>query len=101
MTIRPDVLLAILAMAVLTYACRAGGYAILRATRVPPFVERMLQHLPGALFAAYVTPPLLAGGPSGWIGAAATVALQLTTKSLALAVLGGVGAVWGAQLLGL
>jgi uncharacterized membrane protein len=101
MTIRPDVLLAILAMAAVTYACRAGGYAILRATRVPPFVERMLHHLPGALFAAYVAPPLVAGGLVGWIGAATTVAVQLATKSLALAVLGGVGAVWAAQLAGL
>lgn len=101
MTIRPDVLAAILAMAVVTYLCRAGGYAILRATRVPPFIERMLQHLPGALFAAYITPPLVAGGLAGWVGAAATVLVQLTTKSLALAVLGGVAAVWAAQQAGL
>lgn len=97
MTIRPDVLAAICAMAVVTYACRAGGYAILRATRVPPFVERMLQHLPGALFAAYVAPPLVSGGLAGWLGAAATVLVQARTRSFALSVLAGVGTVWAAQ----
>ena len=56
-----DVLLAILGMAAVSYACRAGGYAVLRSIRPPAFVDAMLRHLPGALFMAYVTPPLVAG----------------------------------------
>ena len=35
MTLRLDVLLAILGMALATYLCRAGGYAVLRAVRLP------------------------------------------------------------------
>ena len=96
---RTDVLLAILGMALVTYACRAGGYAILRSIRPPVFVEVMLRHLPGALFAAYVAPPLVAGSWPAWVGAAAVVAVQLGTRNLGLAICAGVAAVWGAQAL--
>lgn len=98
MTLRWDVLIAILGMALVTYACRAGGYAVLRAVRPPPFVEAMLRHLPGALFAAYVAPPLLAGAWPAWIGALAVVGVQLGTRNLGLAILAGVAAMWGAQV---
>ena len=99
MEFRADVLLAILGMALVTYACRAGGYAILRSIRPPVFVEVMLRHLPGALFAAYVAPPLVAGSWPAWIGAAAVVAVQIGTRNLGLAICAGVAAVWGAQAL--
>ena len=99
MELRPDVLLAILGMALVTYACRAGGYAILRSIRPPVFVEAMLRHLPGALFAAYATPPLVAGSWPAWVGAVAVVAVQLGTRNLGLAICAGVAAVWGAQAL--
>jgi uncharacterized membrane protein len=99
MSVRGDVLLAIIGMALVTYACRAGGYALLRAFRPPPFVEAMLRHLPGALFMAYATPPVLAGGPPAWIGAAAVVAVQLATRNLGVSIVAGVAVVWGAQAL--
>ncbi len=99
MELRSDVLLAILGMALVTYACRAGGYAILRSVRPPAFVEAMLRHLPGALFMAYVAPPLLNGGLAAWIGAAAVVATQLLTRDMGLAIVAGVAGVWGAQAL--
>ena len=97
MEMRADVLLAILGMTLVTYACRAGGYAILRSFRPPEFVEMMLRHLPGALFAAYVTPPLVAGALPAWIGAVAVVGVQVTTRNMGLAICAGVAAVWGAQ----
>ncbi len=97
MTLRWDVLLAILGMALVTYACRAGGYAVLRAVRPPPFVEAMLRHLPGALFTAYVVPPLVAGALPAWIGAFVVVGVQLATRNLGIAICAGVAAVWGAQ----
>jgi uncharacterized membrane protein len=96
-TLRAEVLLAILAMTLVTYACRAGGYAILRSIRPPVFVEAMLRHLPGALFAAYVTPPLVAGGLAAWFGALVVVGVQLATRNLGVAICAGVAAVWGAQ----
>lgn len=99
MEMRAEVLLAILGMALVTYACRAGGYAILRSVRPPAFVEAMLRHLPGALFMAYVTPPVVAGSVPAWIGTAVVVAVQVMTRNLGLAICGGVAGVWGAQAL--
>jgi len=101
MEVRGDVLLAILGMALVTYACRAGGYAILRSVRPPAFVDAMLRHLPGALFMAYVAPPLLNGGVAAWIGGGAVVATQLLTRDMGLAIVAGVAGVWGAQALSL
>jgi branched-subunit amino acid transport protein len=95
--LRLDVLLAILGMAVVSYACRAGGYAVLRSVRPPEFIEAMLRHLPGALFVAYVVPPLVAGSLPAWIGAVAVVGVQLATRNLGVAICAGVAAVWGAQ----
>ena len=54
MSFRLDVTLAILAMGLVTYLCRAGGYAVLRAVRTPPFLDALLKNLPAPLFAAYV-----------------------------------------------
>jgi uncharacterized membrane protein len=100
MTVRLDVLLAIIGMALATYACRAGGYAILRSVRPPPFVEAMLRHLPGALFMAYVAPPLVHGGPSAWAGALTVIGVQLATRNMGLSIPAGVAAAWGVQALG-
>jgi uncharacterized membrane protein len=94
MTIRFDVLLAILGMALATYLLRAGGYALLRATRPPPFVQAMLACLPGCIFVAFVTPALVAGGPRQLIAAACVAGVMLATRSYVLAILGGVAALW-------
>ena len=100
MTLRTDVLAAIFAMAVATYACRAGGYVILRAVRVPPFVQRMLVNLPGPLFCAYVAPALAQWGLAGWAAGAAVMAVQLATRNMAASILSGVAAMAALQALG-
>ncbi len=94
MTLGWDVLAAILAMALATYLCRAGGYALLRATRPPPFVTRMLQHLPGCIFMAFLVPALAQGGPAFWVAAGATVATQAAFRRLALSIAAGVAVLW-------
>ncbi len=100
MSLRLDVVLAILGMALVTYAARAGGYAVLRAFRPPPLVEAMLRHLPGALFMAYATPPLVSGGWPAWAGALSVVAVQLATRNFGLSICAGVAVVWGVRSLG-
>ena len=95
MEVRLDVLLAILGLAAVTYACRAGGYAVLRAVRPPAFVQALLRHLPGCLFVAYVTPPLLAGGAPAWAGAVVVVAVQIAVRNIGAAILAGVAVTWG------
>jgi uncharacterized membrane protein len=94
MTLRLDVLLAILGMAVATYFCRAGGYALFRALRPPRYVEVTLQHLPGPIFVAYVAPALAAEGAQGFLAAALVVAVQAVTRNLAAAIGAGVAAMW-------
>lgn len=88
--LRTDVLLAILAMAVVTFLCRVGGYAILRVVRPPPFLDAMLRNIPGPLFAAYVALALSRLGPLSWLAALAVVATQWKTRNLGLSIVVGV-----------
>ena len=94
MTLRWDVLAAILGMAAATYLCRAGGYAILRVVRPPPFVQAMLQHLPGAIFVAFLAPALAAAGWAAWVAAAAALLTQAKFGKLAVSILAGVATLW-------
>jgi len=100
MTLDPWVLAAIGAMALATYLTRAGGYWLFRVISPPPVVQAMLGYIPGTLFVSYVVPALVVGGVQQWVGAAATLAVMLTTRNLALAILGGTAAaavVWAAS----
>ena len=90
----PWTLAAILAMAAATYACRGGGYWLFRHITPTPAVRAVLGYVPGTLFVGYVVPALAAGGAQQWAGAAATVAVMLATRNLALAILGGTAAAW-------
>ncbi len=94
MTLDPWVLLTIIGMAMATYVTRAGGYLLFRAIPTPPLVRVALGYVPGALFISYVVPALAAGGRQQWIGAAATVAIMVATRSLAAAILGGTAVAW-------
>lgn len=84
----------IVAMALVTYLTRAGGYLLFRAIRPPPVVRAALSYIPGALFVSYVVPALANGGPQQWAGSIVTLALMLSTRNLAVAILGGTGAAW-------
>lgn len=100
MELRADVVLAILGMAAVTYLCRAGGYAILRAIRPPPFLDRLLQYLPGCIFVAYVVPGLALGGPAAWAAGVACLAVQARTRSFVASTAAGVGLLWLLRLAG-
>ncbi|MBY0338603.1 MAG: AzlD domain-containing protein [Acetobacteraceae bacterium] len=94
MSLRWDVLAAIIGMALATYLCRAGGYALLRAFRPPPFVEAMLAHMPGCIFVAFVIPTLIAGGSVHLAAGAATLAVMMATRNITAAIAGGVAVAW-------
>ena len=98
MSLRWDVLAAVLVMALATFLCRAGGYAVLRVTRPPRFVQAMLGHLPGAIFVAFLAPVLARGGWAAWVAAAAAVAAQAAFGRLALSIAAGVAALWLVQV---
>ena len=94
MSLRWDVLAAIIGMALVTYLCRAGGYAVLRAVRPPPFIDAMLRNLPGPIFIAYVALALDRIGPAGVFGTTAVVLVQWKTRNLSVSILAGIAAVW-------
>ena len=93
-----EALIAILGMAAVTFAIRAGG--LLLANRLPStgFVASWMKHVPGAVLAALVAPAILAGGAAEAIAAAATALIYIVSRNLFAAMLGGVLAVYLARL---
>jgi uncharacterized membrane protein len=93
-----EALLAILGMAAVTFAIRAGG--LLLANRLPStgFVASWMKHVPGAVLASLVAPAILAGGAAEAIAAAATALIYIVSRNLFAAMLGGVLAVYLARL---
>lgn len=94
MSLDPWTLAAIAGMALVTFACRAGGWWLFRQIRPSQTLRAVLSYLPGALFVAYVAPALAGGGPQQWAGAAVTVAAMLATRSLGIATVLGTAAAW-------
>ncbi|MCS6854087.1 MAG: AzlD domain-containing protein [Elioraea sp.] len=101
MNLDPFSLAAILAMAGVTFAARASGYLLLRRLRPSPFLRAFLEHLPGTLFVAFVTPALVREGWAGVIGGAATLLVMRASASSPLALFSGVAAFWVARAGGL
>lgn len=93
-----EALIAILGMAAVTFAIRAGG--LLLANRLPTtgFVASWMKHVPGAVLASLVAPAILAGGAAEAIAAAATALIYIVSRNLFAAMLGGVLAVYLARL---
>ncbi|RYE45769.1 MAG: AzlD domain-containing protein [Hyphomicrobiales bacterium] len=93
-----EALIAILGMAAVTFAIRAGG--LLLANRLPTtgFVASWMKHVPGAVLAALVAPAILAGGAAEAVAAAVTALIYIVSRNLFAAMLGGVLAVYLARL---
>jgi uncharacterized membrane protein len=94
MTVSPEALLAIVLMALATYAIRAGGLLI--ADRLPRdgFFAAWLKHIPGAVLAALVAPAIATGGIAEAAAAAITALVFVATRSLFPAMAAGVIAVY-------
>jgi uncharacterized membrane protein len=76
--------LAILAMTIATYLCRASGVVLMSRVRITPRVERALQALPGSIVVATILPIGLDGGPPATFAlAAAIVAMNIFRWELA------------------
>ena len=94
MTMHPTALVAILLMAIVTYACRAGGYWMMGRVTISPRVEAGLQYLPGAVLISLVAPAMAEEGIPGVMAVIATAIAMRTTSNLLVALLAGVGTVW-------
>lgn len=101
MTMHPGAFVAIVLMAFVTYACRAGGYWLMGRVQISPRIEAGLAYLPGAVLTSLVVPVMVAEGISGVCAVAATAAIMRTTNNLLLAMSIGIGTIWLVRQTGL
>jgi len=94
----PDTLIAILGMAIVSFAIKASG--LLLANRLPTtgFAASWLRHIPAAVLASLIAPAIVTGGPADVIAAAATALIMILTRNLFAAMAGGVLTVYLARL---
>ncbi len=97
MTIHASTLLAIALMAVVTYACRAGGYWLMGRVTMSPQVEIGLTYLPGAVLVSLVAPAMAEEGIPGVCAVAVTAIAMRKTNNLLVAMVAGIGTVWLAR----
>ncbi len=83
-------LYAIAAMALVTVLLRVGGYWIIGRFALTKRLQRGLEALPVAIFAASIAPLALKGGPAGWIAAPAVAAVMFLTGKEVLALAAGI-----------
>ena len=88
MSIRPDVFLAILLLGTTSFACRFGGYFLMRYLRITPRVDAWLRAIPIALVGAILGPVAVNGGPPEWLGLAAAVGLMALSANEFVSIIG-------------
>lgn len=93
-----DAYAVILGMAIVTYATRAPALFLL-SRRLPPALERFLGHIPAAVFAALLAPPLLAPEGRLALGFPAVAALPAAavawwTRQVFPTIVVGLGSYW-------
>jgi uncharacterized membrane protein len=94
-------LLAIVLMALVTYATRAGGLWLASRLHLSERAEVFLEQIPGAILVSLVAPVVLTGGPAAWISAAFVALVAWRTGSLLGAMVVGVGAILALRSLGI
>ncbi len=94
MTIHPSALLTIVLMALVTYACRAGGYWLMGRVTMSPRVEIGLTYLPAAVLISLVAPAMAEEGVAGVCAVVATAIAMRRTNNLLVAMVAGIGTVW-------
>lgn len=96
MTASRAALLAILGMALATYATRVAGLPLARRLPRSPRFEAWLNAIPGTILVAIVAPALVNGGPRQSLAGLATLLVAWRTRNLLLAI--GAGALAAALL---
>ena len=91
----------ILAMGLVTYAMRAGGFLMMRWLPQGGRVEAWLKAVPGAVLMSIVAPALLSHGLPGALAIGASLAVMRATRQDLLAVVAGVATIALARQLGL
>lgn len=89
-----EAVVAILCMAVATYATRAAGLFLVGRMNLTPRAESFLAAIPGAVIVSIIAPSVLTQSPAEALAALATLGIAAKTRSLPLAMAVGVGTVW-------
>jgi uncharacterized membrane protein len=93
--------IAILALALVTYLCRASGVVLMSRVRLTPRVERGLRALPGSIVVATAVPTGLSAGLPGLLGLVTAAGVMALTRFELAAVLAGLGVVALGRAVGL
>ena len=93
MAANPEIWIAIAGMALVSYACRAGGYWAMGFVRITPRVEAGLAAMPGALVAAILARNMAGAGPVEIAGVAAAFLVARYLGGDFLGMMAGIGAV--------
>lgn len=89
-----DLLVALAAMAAVSYACRVGGFLLMRFVSLDsPRVRAWLDGIPISIMGALLAPALLKGGPPEWLGFAVAGGTYKATGSDIGATIAAVAAV--------
>jgi uncharacterized membrane protein len=94
-----EAIIAILGMAIVTLAIRAGGYIVANRLPTTGFAAAWMRHIPGAVLASLVAPAVVSGGPAEQLAALATALAYLLARNLFAAMAAGVAAVYVARML--
>jgi uncharacterized membrane protein len=99
----PDlgVLAAIAAMALATYAMRAGGFWMMGHVPPSPRLRKMLEALPGSVIVAAVLPIVVRDGLTAMLAIGAAVVVMLIARRDILAVIAGMAVAAAARAAGL
>lgn len=89
----PLIVLAIVMMALVTYATRAGGLWLASRLNLSKRAEAWLEQIPGAILVSLIAPAVLTSGFAGALAALAVVLVAVRTGSLPAAMLTGVAAI--------
>lgn len=88
-----DFLLLLAVLALASFACRAGGFWLMRWVRITARLEAALGQAPLAVMIGVVAPAALRGTTADWLGLATVVAVMLVQRNDLVAALAGVAAV--------
>jgi uncharacterized membrane protein len=94
------VVVAILAMAAVTYPMRAGGYWLMGHVPLTPRLRRILEALPGTVVVATVLPLLFREGVAAGVAITAALIVTFIRRNDFIALIAGVAAAAAVRAMG-
>jgi uncharacterized membrane protein len=88
-----EALIAIFGMALVTYACRFGGFWLMNHSRSLNRLEKILKYTPGSIIAAVIAPAAFLNGFDDAFAAIVVALVMIRSQSLLLSICAGVGTV--------